>query len=189
VKEKTNKEIKIASDNKFLSDNSNKVSLFNIENDFSGLANVVACFFPSMRHEMILRYRAETIAKIGIEAYRLAQDENIQINPIPPKIALPLIEKMSLEHEPNMYEKWAKLLIATSINPNPIHQQYADILSNLNNRSADILQRIRIHQIGPDVEEDYNEYIDAARFKNFFDSVIWNYKVRNKENWKKTLIC
>jgi hypothetical protein len=63
---------KIASDNKLASDN--KIALINIENDFSGLKDAVALFFPSMQHEIILRYRAETIAKIGIEAYRIAQN-------------------------------------------------------------------------------------------------------------------
>jgi hypothetical protein len=137
MSEEENNEIKkIASDNKFISDNTNKISLFNIENDFTGLAKAVMCFFPSIRYEMLLRYRAETIAKIGIEAYKIAQNENIQTNPIPPKIAIPLIEKMSLEHEPDMYERWARLLVATSVNPNPIYQQYADILSNLDYRCA-----------------------------------------------------
>jgi len=156
---------------KIASDNTIRNSLFSFENDFGNLKDVVALFFPSIRHEMILRYRAETIAKIGIEAYRIAQDENIQINPIPPKIALPLIEKMSLEHEPDMYEKWAKLLIAAGVNPNPIQQQYAEILSNLNSKSAYFLKEIYTQQTKSDMEEEYYKYIETTRFQENYDKL------------------
>ena len=176
AEENTNKGIDIASNNKLGSDNTVKISLFNIENDFSGLANAVSCFFPSMRYEMLLRYRAETIAKIGIEAYKIAQNENVQTNPIPPKIALPLIEKMSLEHEPDMYEKWAKLLVATSVNPNPIHQQYADILSNLDYNCANFLKTTFIEQIKKqNTEPRYDDYVEKSMFNDFFNDLNMRY--------------
>lgn len=168
---KKNKIKKIASDNKLASDNTIKNALILFDNDFSGLKDVISCFIPSMRDEIVLRYRAETIAKIGIEAYRIAKNENIQIHPIPPKIALPLIEKMSLEHEPDIYEKWAKLLIAAGVNPNPIHQQYADLLSNLNKESANFLKEIYANQTDPNAENEYDEYIDRSRFKQCYDDI------------------
>ena len=156
---------------KIASDNTIKNSLINFENDFSGLKDAVALFFPSIRHEMILRYRAETIAKIGIEAYRIVQNEGMQINPIPPKIALPLIEKMSLEHEPDMYKKWAKLLIAAGVNPNPIQQQYADILSNLNNENANLLKEIYEKQSSSNLEKEFEEDINKTIFKKCYDDI------------------
>jgi hypothetical protein len=158
------KEINIASGNKVASDNTAKISLFNIENDFSGLKDAIALFFPAYRYEMILRYRAETVAKIGLEAYKLAQNENIKIKPIPPKIALPIIEKMSLEHEEDMYEKWAKLLIAAGVNSDPIHQQYAEVLANLNKQSAELLKDIYIKQKNPNLQNQYDEYADKKSF-------------------------
>jgi hypothetical protein len=163
---------KIVSDNKIASDNTIKNSLINFEPDFSGLKDTVALFFPSIRHEMILRYRAETIAKIGIEAYKMAESESIQINPIPPKIALPLIEKMSLEHEPDMYEKWAKLLIATGVNPNPIYSQYAYLLSNLDNESSNFLKAIYTEQKKKEnTEAVYEQYIEHSMFNKIFDFI------------------
>jgi len=145
--------------------------LINFDVDFSGLKDAVALFFPSIRHEIVLRYRAETIAKIGIEAYKIAQAENIQINPIPSKIALPLIEKMSLEHEQDMYEKWAKLLIATGVKSNPIHQQYADILANINNENANFLKGIYKEQKSPNAEKEYEAYINQSIFKECYDDI------------------
>jgi hypothetical protein len=160
------------------SGNTAKISLFNIENDFIGLEKVIALFFPSYRHEMILRYRAETIAKIGLEAYKLAKDENIQINPIPPKIALPIIEKMSLEHEEDMYEKWANLLIAASVKHDPIHQQYAEILANLNYHSANLLKEIYTKQTDPNMEERFENYMNSLRFEEQYKQI--NNEIKNQ---------
>ena len=188
AEENADKEIDIASNNKLGSDNTVKISLFNIENDFTGLANAVSCFFPSIRYEMLLRYRAETIAKIGIEAYRIAQNENVHTNPIPPKIALPLIEKMSLEHEPDMYEKWAKLLVATSVNPNPIHQQYADILSNLNNYSANILKDIYLKQTEYNMEKKLDDYIDKSRFQRLYRDIENKSREENFVEYSQSLL-
>jgi hypothetical protein len=172
IDKETDEAVKIASDIKVLSDNTGKISLFNIENDFTGLAKAVLCFFPSVRHEMLLRYRAETIAKIGIEAYKIAQNKNIPINPIPPKIAMPLIEKMSLEHEPDMYEKWANLLIAVGANPNPLHQQYADLLYNLDNYCANFLKKIYIKQkMKVNAEAVYDQYIEHSMLNRLYGDI------------------
>jgi len=170
---------KINGDIKIGSDNTVKNTFINFEPHIYGLEKVVSLFFPSIRNEMVLRYRAETIAKIGLEAYKIAKDENIQLNPIPPKIALPLIEKMSLEHEPNMYKTWADLLIAAGKNPNPIQQQYADILSNLNDKSAIFLKEIYTKQTDDDYESKFDEYIDKSRFQDLYKEAQ---KEAEKEN-------
>ena len=165
------KRAKIASDNKFASDNTIKNSLISFENDFSGLAKVVGLFFSEIRHEIVMRYRLGTIHKIGQVAQAIVENGKIQIMPIPPKIALPLIEKMSLEHEPDMYEKWAKLLIAAGVNPNPIHQQYADILANLNNENAKFLKGIFEQQTSPNIEKDYEEDKNKSIFQQCYDEI------------------
>ena len=187
---KTNKIIKAASDNKIGSENTIKNTLINFDVDFNGLEKVIALFFPTVRHEMIIRYRAETIAKIGNEAYRIARDEDIQVKPIPPKIALPLIEKMSLEHEPDMYEKWAKLLIAAGVNANPIHQQYADLLLNLDNKAANLLKEIYIHQSKSEIENVntekwYDEYVITSQVQKCFKDINQNIKMKNMRRFEK----
>jgi len=157
---------------KIASDNTIKNSLISFDVDFSGLKDIVSYFFPSIRHEIVLRYRAETIAKIGIIAYNKAKEAGLQATPIPPKIALPLIEKMSLEHEPNMYEKWANLLIAVSVNSNPVHQQYADLLSNLDNYSANFLKTIYTEQKKKqNTEARYDDYIEKSSFNRFYNDI------------------
>jgi hypothetical protein len=156
----------------------NKISLFNIEIDFSGLAEVVALLFPSLRHERLVRYRTETIAKVSLETYRLANAENVQLNPIPAKMALPIVEKMSLEEEPDMFEKWSKLLLAAGVNPKPIHQQYADILFGLDSQGANFLKEIYSHQDNINIENIFDEYLDKSRFNRFFDNANMDYRNR-----------
>jgi len=179
LEKKESKNVKIASENTINN------SLINIDNNFSGLEKVITCFFPSMRNEMILRYRAETIENIGIEAYRLACNKNIQINPIPSKLALPLIEKMSLENEQEMYDKWTKLLIATSISPNPIYQQFANILSNLNSISANLLYYAYKNHLEPDTEILFNNYTDTIKFLTFYGETIRGNKKRPQNDYEK----
>jgi hypothetical protein len=173
-----NKQIK---NKKILSDNTVKNSLINFDVDFSGLKDIVTYFFPSIRHEIILRYRAETIAKIGIIAYNKAKESGLQSVPIPPKIALPLIEKMSLEHEPDMYVKWANLLIAVSINSNPLHQQYAELLSNLDCHCAIFMNSIYTEQkMKQNAEAVYEQYIENVRFSKIYDDVNKQFSRRLK---------
>jgi hypothetical protein len=79
---------------------------------------------------------------------------------------------MSLEHEPDMYEKWANLLVATGINPTPVHQQYADILSNLDNHCADFLKTIYVEQKKKmNTEARYDEYIEHSMLNKFYDVI------------------
>jgi hypothetical protein len=115
-------------------------------------------------------FNFEGIDKVSSIAYTMAMNENIPIKHIPPKIAMPLIEKMSLENESDMYEKWAKLLIATGVNPNPIHQQFADILANLNNKSANFLREIFENQSDSEMESKYEESINKYKFQVFYNN-------------------
>jgi hypothetical protein len=172
---------KLFNNSKIASDNTVKNSLISFDVDFGGLKDIVAYFFPSIKHEIILRYRAETIAKIGILAYNKARNASIQNIPIPPKLALPLIEKMSLEHEPDMYEKWANLLIAVSVNSNPLHQQYADLLSNLDNYCANFLKTIYVEQrMKQNAEAVYEQYIENSRFSRIYDDINKQFSRRLK---------
>ncbi|MDR2921841.1 MAG: Abi-alpha family protein [Treponema sp.] len=168
---------KIASDNEITVN----PSLVHNEVYFEGIDKVIALFFPSIRKEFLLRMRAETIDKVSNIAYMRAMNENIPIKPIPPKIAMPLIEKMSLEHEPDMYEKWASLLIAAGAKPNPIHQQYADIIANLNDKSAKLLKEIYTKQTDPYYESNFDEYLDKLRFHDLYKEAESEARKENDE--------
>lgn len=168
---------KIASDNNSLSNNDVKVknSLCSFEGIFKGLEKTVAIFFPSMRSAMVDRYKAQTIAMVGVEAVRLAQQNNIELKPIPPKMAMPLIEEMSLEHESEMYEMWARLLVSSANNFNPIQQQYINVLSNINGEQAKLLEKVynkqKTLQNPEQTESIYEESLDAKRYKKHYEDI------------------
>ena len=151
---------KIASDNKALSDNLSdntiacnngndnfsKNSLINFNNCFNNLDKTIAIFFPSMRNAIVERYRAETFYKIGLKASEILKILNLQIKPIPPKGAIPLFDRLSLEHEEAMYDSWAKLLVEAATDYNPILLQYAEILSKISKNEALLLKDIYYKQ-------------------------------------------
>ena len=151
------KDNKFLSDNKTLSDNLNdnavasnnigndnfsKNSLFSFINCFNGLDKTIALLFPSIRDAMVERYRAETLYKIGIKATDILQILGISAKPIPPKGAIPLFDKLSLEYEEDMYDVWAKLLVEAATEYNPIQLQYADILSKIGSNEAKLLKEV-----------------------------------------------
>lgn len=132
------------SDNKIASDN--KLVLwekFNIDIHFQEL---VMFFFKPTRSAMLqsrllefYRVQSETILKILDIAKEISNKHGLQINPIPSKLAVPLLEKMSTEHEEDMYEIWAKLLVSSSLNYDPISIYYAEILSKIGSKEAKLL--------------------------------------------------
>lgn len=157
------------SNNKALSDN--KMSLwgdFNIDIDFKELALL---FFPAVRSAMIqtkllelYKVQADTVASILYKAKEIADKTGIQIQTLPAKFGLPVLEKMSLEiDDTEMQEQWAKLLVAAGKDYNSIHIQYADILSKIGGNEARILKEIYNYQRGykylyNDVKEEIKDY-------------------------------
>lgn len=171
--------VKNASDNEVNVLSKNTLLNFNLS--FKGLSDVVALFFPSMREAMVERYRAETIAKIGGIANNIARDANIEINPIPPKMSLPLIEKMSLEHEEDMYDMWARLLVASGKEYNPIQIQYIDILSKLGNFEAKLLKDVYLKQRGKDGKDRIDSY-ERLKSKAEFDEAYKSSRIQEQIN-------
>ena len=127
------------SNNEVVSGNFSQNTLINFNADFNGLEKTIGIFFPAVRNAMVERYRAETTLKIGFKAQEIIEQLKLETQPIPPKAAFPLFDKLSLEHEEDMYEIWAKLLVAASDEYNPIYNYYSEILSKIGIKEARIL--------------------------------------------------
>ena len=121
------------------SGNFSQNKLVNFDIDFKGLEKSIGLFFPSIRNAMVERYQAETTMIVLNKAIKLIQDNGLDIKPIPPKIALPLFNKLSIEHETDMYDLWAKLLVSASDSSNPVLIQYSEILSKIGSKEAHLL--------------------------------------------------
>ena len=154
------------SNNNVASGNFSQNTLVSFNVDFKGLENTVGLIIPSVRNVMIERYRAETFYKIGMKTEEIIKLLGIDIHPIPPKAALPLFEKASLEHEENMYDLWAKLLVGAINKYNPIQLQYAEILSKIGCEEANILRTVFNYQScyhGWQTEEYYDKDINIEK--------------------------
>lgn len=127
------------SNNDIANGNFSQNTLVSFNADFNGLEKTVSLLIPSIRNAMVERYKAETTYIILEKAIKIIQDNGYEVKPIPPKIALPLFDKLSLEHEENMYDMWAKLLVNATTNYDPINIYYAEILSKISSKEALLL--------------------------------------------------
>lgn len=74
---------------------------------------------------------------------RLAQKGITVVRPVPPKIALPLIENASLEEDEDLHSLWANLLAsALDRSSDPIERKYVSILAELSSEDAWVLDTI-----------------------------------------------
>lgn len=121
------------------SNNFSQNTLINFNTDFNGLEKTVGLLIPSVRNAIVDRYRAETTCIILEKAIDIIKNNGLEIKPIPAKIALPLFDKLSIEHEEDMYEIWAKLLVSSALNYDPISIYYAEILSKIGSNEAKLL--------------------------------------------------
>lgn len=174
------------SNNNVASDNFSNNTLISFEKVFSGLENLVALFFPSVRNAQVERYRAETTLLIAQKAQELKNKYNIEVNPIPPKAAIPLFEKLSVEHEEDMYDLWAKLLVDTSSAYMPIHIQFAEILSKIGGQEAKLLQAVFNFQkankyLSRDIEEELERYNEKCLIADAADEISGNLDVGETE--------
>lgn len=127
------------SNNQVASDNFSQNTLVSFNADFNGLEKTVGLLIPSVRNAIVERYRAETTCIILEKAIKIIRDNGLEVKPIPAKIALPLFDKLSLEHEEEMYDLWAKLLVSSTLNYDPISIYYAEILSKISSKEAKLL--------------------------------------------------
>lgn len=174
------------SNNNVASDNFSNNTLISFEKVFSGLENLVALFFPSVRNAQVERYRAETTLLIAQKAQELKNKYNIEVNPIPQKAAIPLFEKLSVEHEEDMYDLWAKLLVDTSSAYMPIHIQFAEILSKIGGQEAKLLQAVFNFQkankyLSRDIEEELERYNEKCLIADAADEISGNLDVGETE--------
>lgn len=170
------------SDNNIASDNFSRNTLINFDGVFNGLDKLIGLFFPSVRNAIVERYRAETTLIIAKMAQDIKNKLAIETQPIPPKAAIPIFDKLSLEHEKEMYNLWAKLLLDTSSAYKPIQIQYAEILSKIGGKEAKLLQAVFEFQkdnkyLAKDIAEEIKDYNDKCLIADAADEISGSIEV------------
>ncbi len=113
-------------------------------------------------------YRMEAALEATIRAKAICKENNLSINPVPPKFLLQWVEGASMEDiegEDNLVELWARVLCAevTTGDPNAlifvdilrkIHKEHAEYLSGMFKNTDDKLLRNVRKYIGQDYYEE-----------------------------------
>jgi hypothetical protein len=103
-----------------------------------------------LKADQIRLQREEVLIEIARKARRRLEIENQEINPLPNKFLVPLLEKASLEEVDSvMIDRWADLLASSSFDPSSAHPRYVQILSELSADEAQLLRRIALNNIEP----------------------------------------
>ena len=94
---------------------------------------IEAAIYDWERLARLLRNTETKLRKKGIEVTRI----------VPPKIALPLLEQATMEHENDLHELWENLL-ASALDPSEeeIKRVYVSVLAELSGRDAHALKRL-----------------------------------------------
>lgn len=98
-----------------------------------------------LRGDQIRLQRAEIAIKIAEMARSQLEAKQIEIQPVAPKVLVPLIEKASLEEpESDMVQRWANLL-AKAASPGGIHPRLVQILSEIDGKQVALLERVSLN--------------------------------------------
>jgi hypothetical protein len=88
----------------------------------------------------ILRMKSVALALTKAKAKLKAA--NLEINPVPTKILIPMLEGCSLEQEEDMIDRWANLLAAAACG-DPVLPTYIRILSELSPNEARLIDSLQ----------------------------------------------
>ena len=138
--------------------------------------------FKQIKSGLIVK-QIENCQKILMRAKEIKDNFGINILPPPLKFSIPFMKEAACEHEEEMYDLWAKLLVEAAENYNPIQLQYAEILSQIGSREANLLKNIYYHQSKISIYSDLwlviNQITGAYGQKYY---MYFNGETFNKEN-------
>jgi hypothetical protein len=82
---------------------------------------------------------AELMRKAGVAL----EGREVVVRPIPPKVALPLLESATMEFDERLHTMWANLLAtAVDADQDPVERQYVSILAELSADDAQALEGV-----------------------------------------------
>jgi hypothetical protein len=125
-----------------------------IPSDSSGrlLDTITDMFRPfaerrGLKADLIRLQREEVLIEIAEKAYRRLEIEKADPSPIPNKFLIPFLEKASLEDDDSfLIDRWADLLVSSSMEPASAHPRFVQILSELGAAEAKLLRDIALHK-------------------------------------------
>jgi hypothetical protein len=100
-----------------------------------------------LKADLIRLHREEVAIEIAKRARRRLEVEKAVPSPIPLKFLIPFLEKASLEDADSfLIDRWADLLVSSSMQPEAAHPRFVQILSELGAEEAKLLRDIALYK-------------------------------------------
>jgi hypothetical protein len=112
----------------------------------------------------VREFRQKNITKILDGSYRLLEDAGKPINPVPPRLLIPILEAASVEDNPTLQDMWSGLLASASDQADNMSPSYAETLKALTPTDARSIAILYDHQTSIPIgsEEDLVDLIAAG---------------------------
>jgi hypothetical protein len=147
-----------------------------------------------LKADLIRLQREEVLIEIAKKASRRLAIEKADSSPIPNKFLIPFLEKASLEDDDSfLIDRWADLLVSSSMEPASAHPRFVQILSELGAAEAKLLRDIALHKaentnnLKRQLEADAWVYLPDNTIRIF--SSLVKLASREPEEMYKELMC
>ncbi len=143
-----------------------------------------------LKADLIRLQREEVLIEIAKKAFRRLEIENAVPSPIPNKFLIPFLEKASLEDgDSYLIDRWADLLVSSSMTPEDAHPKFVQILSELGAAEARLLRDIALYKA--DNCKDLKLQLDRRPFGDNFSETFARINLVNDdlELRYKELVC
>lgn len=88
-------------------------------------------------------YRLERWHRLAASTEKRLLESGVEVRPVPPKVAIPLIEHATLEDDDNLQDMWAELLAtAMTDGEQDIEKKFVSVLAELSLEDAMVLRRL-----------------------------------------------
>jgi hypothetical protein len=122
-----------------------------------------------LKADLIRLQREDVLIEIAKKAYKRLEIENAVPSPIPTKFLVPFLEKASLEDgDSYLIDRWADLLVSSSMEPEAAHPRFVQILSELGVAEAQLLRNIALYKV--DNVRDLKHQLDRYTFAGLPDN-------------------
>lgn len=131
-----------------------------------------------LKADRIRLQREDVLILIAEKALKRAKIDNASLSPLPNKFLIPFLEKASLEEKDSeLVDRWADLLVSSSIDPSMAHPRFVQILSELSGAEARMLRNIALNgrrSINRRAALDYLEMAANGAMPPKALQTIWN---------------
>lgn len=122
-------------------------------------------------------YRLELAVLLAEKTQKKLTERGVKdFRPVPPKVALPLIENATLEEDEHLHSLWANLLASALDNEHDeVEKKFVSVLSEMSSEDAFTLESIYADWCNPELRKQVNighlNYGEGVRGSDFYSEI------------------